>query len=79
MNPKDLKTPADVVTWLKHHVEWNDESSRDMMLRAVEVLTPSVPEWCEHCPFAKHVHYEGEAGLVAPGCPGFAPKVSASA
>lgn len=39
MGPKDIRTPADVARWLKHHVEWSGESSRDMMLRAVDVLT----------------------------------------
>jgi len=39
MNPSDIKTPADVAKWLKNHVEWSDEASRDMMLAAVSVLT----------------------------------------
>lgn len=39
MNPKDIQTPADVATWLRNHVEWNDEFSQDMMLRAVAVLS----------------------------------------
>ena len=39
MNPKDIQTPADVARWLKHYVEWSSEASRDMMLRAVAVLS----------------------------------------
>ena len=38
MKPKDIRTAADVATWLRHHVEWSDEASRDMALAAVRVL-----------------------------------------
>jgi hypothetical protein len=35
------------------------------------------PEWCENCVFARHVHYEQDGKLIAPGCSGYAPKVGA--
>ena len=38
MQPKDIQTTHDVVRWLRHYVEWR-ETSRDMMIRAVDVLT----------------------------------------
>jgi hypothetical protein len=34
-----MKKPLDVVDWLKYHVEWNDEASRDMGQKAIAVLT----------------------------------------
>jgi hypothetical protein len=29
------------------------------------------PEYCKHCPFAKHVHFERDGRLVTDSCPGF--------
>lgn len=48
--------------------------SREQLENAVDALAPKEPEWCEHCVFAKHVHYEEGGKMVAPGCTGFAPK-----
>jgi hypothetical protein len=39
MKPQDIQPAADVVRWLRHYVEWNDEASRDMALAAIDVLT----------------------------------------
>ncbi len=33
---------------------------------------PKPSEFCANCPFAKHMHYEEDGKLVAPGCVGFA-------
>lgn len=38
-------------------------------LRKLAVQAPKVA--CKHCPFYRHVHYEENGKLVAPGCSGF--------
>ena len=61
MRPKDIKTLADVSRWLRRHVEWNDEFSRDMMLRAVAVIADE-----GRCPFA---NYSGRGNAPRCGLP----------
>lgn len=39
-----------------------------------EIERKEQPEWCAHCPFPKHLHYDPDGTLVAPGCIGFVPK-----
>jgi transcriptional regulator of aromatic amino acid metabolism len=38
MNPKDIKTLADVRRWLAHHVEWTDIASEDMAAQALTII-----------------------------------------
>lgn len=56
MIAKDIKTTEDVVRWLENYVEWNDEASRDMMLAAVEVLSPTQPIKCSRCGKLLSIH-----------------------
>jgi predicted metal-dependent phosphoesterase TrpH len=42
MNPKDIKTLADVRRWLAHHVEWTDIASEDMAAQAALVIDAHV-------------------------------------
>ena len=30
-------------------------------------------DWCKNCPFARHLHYDPDGTLVAPGCSGYEP------
>lgn len=41
-------------------------------LHGYEATPPPAPEWCEHCPFPKHLHGDGGAP-----CVGFVPQGAA--
>lgn len=49
----DINTTADVIRWLRSHVEWNDEHSKDMANRACVVLRASMPPACAPPPISE--------------------------
>jgi hypothetical protein len=71
MGPKDIKTLADVRTWLKCHVEWNDVGSEECAIASVAVLDAlttraSAVETSE----AERAHLEEGARLLCESPPG---------
>lgn len=76
-----MLTKESLIEWASSWVPDNPAGQRERFAKglASELMNwrepPKPPEWCEHCPFAKHVHYEEGGKLVAPGCTGFAPKI----
>jgi hypothetical protein len=64
VNPKDIKTVADVARWLKHYVEWNDISSEEMMLAAIPVLDAATTALSHVDLLEQRVRATAEAGCV---------------
>lgn len=56
------------------HVTVPSELEERLLQRVSETLAGPQPEWCNNCPFAKHLHYDPDGTLVAPGCTGYEPK-----
>jgi hypothetical protein len=74
-----MLTRESLIAWAAN---WVPDSPPGQRQRFVDALTAELREWrepearpvfCKHCPFAKHVHFEQDGKLVAPGCSGFEP------
>jgi hypothetical protein len=55
------------------------KAQRDDARAEVARLKPKPAEFCGNCPFAKHVHWEEDGKLVAPGCSGYVPQAKSGA
>ena len=44
MKPQDIRSLPDVERWLRHYVEWNDETSRDRALQAIKVIRDEISD-----------------------------------
>ena len=55
------------------HVSVPPELEAKLLRDVADKLRDPKVEWCKNCPFARHLHYDPDGTLVAPGCSGYEP------